>query len=102
MSATIELPRLLGPRQGAVEAVEAAALPDRLDGAAVVVMGAAVAVISSVYADELVEQTPVRRGAREIVVVGWSPLLLGQLDGAATRRGIRGAVRPALACDAGV
>lgn len=102
MTITVELPRLLGTRKAAQDAVEHANLPDSLTDHSVVVVANRVASVSASYADELVKQLLEERGADAILLVGASEHLEGRLKDAVSRRHVSGTVRRTTAAEAGV
>lgn len=101
MTITVELPRLLGTRKAAQDAVEQAKIPESLSDHSVVVLANRVASVSASYADELVKQLLEDRGADAILLVGASAHLEERLKDAASRRHVSGTVRRTTATEAG-
>lgn len=98
----IVLPRLAGTREAVSDLLAAQSVPAALTGETVVLLCRALASGSPSFADEMVKEVLVERGADELVLVGSSERFLQHVTAAAERRDVAGRVRVGSGAELGV
>lgn len=98
----IVLPRLAGTREAVGDLLAAQSVPATLAGDTVVLLCRALASGSPSFADEMVKEVLVERGADELVLVGSNERFLHHVSAAAERRAVAERVRVGSGAELGV
>ena len=98
----LRLPRLVGTREAVTDLLAEFDIPESLRGDVLVALCRDLVSGSSSFADQLVLETVVQRGADELALVGAPPQFVAHVLAAAERRGVRDRVQVRTAAEAGV
>lgn len=98
----LRLPRLVGTRAAVADLLSEQHVAGALGGDRLVVLCRDLAAASATFADELVKQALIDRGAAELTLVGAPERFVADVHAAAERRGVADRVQVRRAAEIGV